>query len=211
MNTEWVMVDNFTGKIEKLQVDEDGIVVTAEHGMPWVEMMTNRYGETSIKALIQAAVYNYRFYDESKEVKKDDDDEIGIVDVSKTDEDKRLAFGWAYITHDKDGNLIVDKSGEYVEDPDELEKAAYDYVVKSRQQGDLHQRSMANEVVPVGSMVESMVFTPEKIEKMGLPAGSLPTGWWVGFKVADDETWGAIKRGERKSFSIHGKAKRKEH
>lgn len=55
-----------------------------------------------------------------------------------------------------------------------------------------------------------MVFTPEKIEKMGLPAGILPTGWWVGFRVEDDALWDSVKKGERLAFSIHGSGVRKE-
>lgn len=214
MATKWVMTDNFAQKEYELYVNDDGTIASSEKGMDWVEMMTRRYGEPTIEALMTAGAMNYSFFDTTEvrkpEVKKDDS-EVALMEISKTDEDQRLVFGWAYQTHDKDGNLIIDKSGEYVEDPDELERAAYNFVIKSRAQGDMHKRSMANEQIPVGTMVESMVFTPEKIEKMGLPKGALPTGWWTGFRVNDDDAWAAVKRGERKSFSIHGKAVRKEH
>ena len=56
----------------------------------------------------------------------------------------------------------------------------------------------------VGHIVESMVFTPEKIEKLGLKPDAMPIGWWVGFKVEDDEVWEGVKSGLYKMFSIRG-------
>ncbi len=125
-------------------------------------------------------------------------------EVSKVDEDKRLVFGWAYVTHDKDGQINVDKSGEFVDDYEELEKGAYDFVIKSRAGDADHTNIKGSE------MVESMVFTPEKIEKMGLAPGTLPSGWWVGFKIEDEEVWRSVKNGKRLAFSIHGRGTRKE-
>lgn len=133
----------------------------------------------------------------------------GDFEIAKFDADKQLVFGWAYVSHDTNGEVVVDKSGEFVDDPAELEDAAYLYVMKSRVGGDSHQRDTAG-AKKVGVMVESMVFTPEKITKMGIPQGILPTGWWVGFKVEDPEVWKAVKRGERPAFSIHGSGKREE-
>lgn len=124
--------------------------------------------------------------------------------ISKLDEDKRLAFGWAYVTHDKDGQVAVDKSGEFVDDYEEIEKAAYNFVIKSRA-GDADHSN-----VQVSDMVESMVFTPDKIKKMGLPEGVLPTGWWVGFRINDDELWKSVKDGKRLAFSVHGKGTKKQ-
>lgn len=122
--------------------------------------------------------------------------------ILKTDPAKRLVFGWAYITHDREGNLNIDKSGDFLEDPEELETSAYNYVIKSRH-GDADHTN-----VKASDLVESIVFTPEKIAKMGLAPGTVPTGWWVGFKVHDDRTWERVEKGELRSFSIHGKGVR---
>ena len=140
-------------------------------------------------------------------------DEVGTL--AKYNIDKRQVFGWAYVTHDEDGNVVVDKSGEFIDDWNELEDAAYTFVIKSRVAGDMHQRDMtAPEFTEsprqVGTMIESVVFTPEKIEKMGIPQGTIPTGWWVGFQVTDDQVWNDVLAGKRPAFSIHGKAKREE-
>jgi hypothetical protein len=51
--------------------------------------------------------------------------------------------------------------------------------------------------------------TPEKWEAMGIPEGTLPVGWWVGFKVNDAEVWKAVKDGKYKMFSVHGSGLRK--
>lgn len=210
---------NENAKPIHLEVDDKTNVVTScdkegdgpNGGMAWVERYTKPYGDKPTMRLLQHAARTSYIAIESDEVKKDDDSEVGVVEVAKTDEDKRLVFGWAYQTHDKDGKLIVDKSGEYVDDPEELEEAAYGFVLKNRVQGDSHGRDLETNIAKqVGSMVESVVFTPEKIAKMGIPAGTMPTGWWVGFKVDDDDAWQAVKNGQRKSFSIHGKAVRKE-
>ncbi len=56
-------------------------------------------------------------------------------------------------------------------------------------------------------MIESIVFTKEKLQALGLPENSLPCGcWWVGFQITDDSTWQKIKKGEYNMFSIEGTA-----
>jgi hypothetical protein len=124
-------------------------------------------------------------------------------EIAKQDDEQQIVFGWAYVSHDAMGVQQIDKSGEFVPDPEELEKAAYQFVLNSRDGGDLHVRK------GVSTLVESVVFTKEKCEAMGIPAGTMPTGWWVGFKVHDAEVWKAHKQGQRSSFSIHGKGVRK--
>lgn len=124
-------------------------------------------------------------------------------EIVKSDNESQTVFGWAYVTHNRNGELNIDKSGDFVETVDEIEKTAYDFVLKSRK-GDADHTN-----VHASDLVESIVFTPDKIAKLGLPAGSLPLGWWVGFKVNDAATWDRVKKGELKAFSVHGKGTRK--
>ena len=126
--------------------------------------------------------------------------------ISKVDDDKRQVFGWASIT-DLDGEPVVDHQNDWVA-ADELEKAVYDYVLKSRIGGTMHERVGKSQPKATSELIESIVITPEKIEKMGLPEGSLPLGWWTGFQVQDEDTWRKVKKGELGSFSIHGMGKR---
>lgn len=123
-------------------------------------------------------------------------------EIIKTDPAKRLVFGWAYVSKDRDGKQVVDKSGDFVDDVEEIEKAAYKFVLDSRA-GDADHTNVKG-----AEMVESIVFTEDKIEKLGLPVGSLPLGWWVGFKVHDDKTWERVEKGELVMFSVHGSGTR---
>ena len=127
---------------------------------------------------------------------------------TKFDTDKRLAFGWASVTS-VDGLPVVDRQNDYIH-PNDLEESAYAYVLKSRKGGDMHRRSTEGEDSPfhASDLIESFVLTPEKVEKMGFPKNT-KTGWWVGFKVSDNDAWKAIKTGKRTGFSIHGRGKRR--
>ena len=48
------------------------------------------------------------------------------------------------------------------------------------------------------------------MEAMGIPEGTLPTGWWIGFQVTDVDVWEKVKDGTYSMFSIEGEAKRVE-
>lgn len=123
------------------------------------------------------------------------------ITVSKSDPDLRMIWGWASVST-LDGKVIVDKQGDVIP-INELEKAAYDFTLYSRQHGDMHAK------IGTGSMIESMVFTPEKAA-LGLVAknakGEQMTGWWVGFRVDDAHTWAEAKAGRLPEFSIGGRA-----
>lgn len=121
--------------------------------------------------------------------------------IAKTDDDKRLVFGWALVAKDKDGNVIRDHQNDIV-DEDDLEEGAYEYVLNFRDSGEEHLPGLRKKA----RMVESCVFTEEKQKALGIPQGIVPTGWWIGFYVDDDEAWNKIKNGTYKMFSIEGKA-----
>jgi hypothetical protein len=126
--------------------------------------------------------------------------------ISKLDEDKRLAFGWASIVK-MDGVDVADRQGDVI-DWEDLEDAAYDYMLRSRAGGNQHRRSEDGKVHKVSDVVESFVVTPEKIEKLGLPE-DMPLGWWIGQKIHDDDSWEEVKSGRKVHFSVHGRGKRK--
>jgi hypothetical protein len=132
-------------------------------------------------------------------------------EIAKVDDEQRQVFGWASVT-EINGEPVVDLQNDYLETI-ELEKAAYDYVLHSRVGGEMHDRvkKVADSPKQVGTLIESMVFTPEKIEKMGLPP-STPRGWWIGFQVGRDDlgsaAWEQVKKGKYTGFSIHGLGRR---
>jgi len=120
-------------------------------------------------------------------------------DIAKLDTDRNLVFGWASVAVTADGETLIDKQGDIIP-PDELETAAYEYVLTSREADEMHRR------VTKGHLVESLVLTPEKRVAMQLPAEG-PVGWWVGFKL-DPETFAGVKAGTYSMFSIEGTAER---
>lgn len=125
----------------------------------------------------------------------------GKFKIMKSDDDKMLAFGWANVSMRINGELIEDWQSDIIE-PEELENAAYNYVLFYREGGEMHERGGA------AVLIESVVFTEEKMAAMGIPAGTLPVGWWIGFKVTDEEVWQKVKDGTYPMFSIEGEAER---
>jgi hypothetical protein len=125
---------------------------------------------------------------------------VADVTVFKV-EDQRLVFGWANVAVSIDGQPIIDAHQDTI-DPDTLEKAAYDYVLRFRDAGQMHSGGS------VGRLVESFMVTPEKLVAMGLAADALPVGMWVGFKIDDADVWAKVKDGTYPMFSIQGKAVR---
>lgn len=125
----------------------------------------------------------------------------GRFKIAKSDDDKYLAFGWANVAIRADGEEIEDWQEDIIE-PEELENAAYQYVLLYREGGEMHERGGA------AVLVESVVFTEEKMQAMGIPAGTLPIGWWIGFKVTDEDVWEKVKDGTYPMFSIEGEAER---
>jgi hypothetical protein len=121
------------------------------------------------------------------------------LEVTKLDEDQRLVFGWASVIENEDGTPLEDLQGDTIA-ADELEKAAYRFVLDSRKAGEMHERTEG-----IGRLVESFVVTPEKADALGLAKRS---GWWVGFKIDDDSTWAEVKKGNFRMFSIGGRAVR---
>lgn len=127
----------------------------------------------------------------------------GRFKIMKSDDDKMLAFGWANVSMRVDGELIEDWQADIIE-PEELERAAYEYVLLYREGGEMHERG------GTAVLIESVVFTEEKMQAMGIPTGTLPVGWWIGFKVLDEEVWEKVKDGTYPMFSIEGEAERVE-
>lgn len=123
--------------------------------------------------------------------------------IMKTEDDKRLVFGWASISITVDGVQLEDRQQDMI-DPEDLEEAAYEYVLNFRDTGEEHISTMRKK----GKLVESCVFTAEKQKAMGIPEGTLPVGWWIGFKIEDDAAWEKVKNGTYRMFSIEGRANR---
>ena len=129
--------------------------------------------------------------------------ESGRFHVQKVDEEKKLVFGWASVSVTVDGQEVLDLQEDMI-DPETLEEAAYKFAELYRDGGEMHERT------GVAVMIESVILTAEKQAAIGIPAGTLPVGWWLGFRVTDDDVWEKVKSGEYNMFSIGGTAIREE-
>lgn len=125
--------------------------------------------------------------------------------IKKADEEQHLVFGWASVAVRVDGSQIIDHQGD-VWEPEDLEEAAYNYVLYFRDAGEEHIPGLRKKA----KLVESVVFTKEKMAAIGIPEGTVPEGWWIGFKVHDEATWEKIKSGQYSMFSIEGTGMRQE-
>lgn len=145
--------------------------------------------------------------EKKQKVAKSENVDIAIRgEVSKMDTEQKQVFGWASVI-EVGGEPVIDLQDD-VMTIETIEKAAYNYVHGSRKGGRQHERQ-GEEPLHVSDMIESFVLTPEKKEKMGIP-DEVPTGWWVGFQIRDEDTWQQYKDGKLKDFSIHGSGRRVE-
>lgn len=124
----------------------------------------------------------------------------GVVEIAKVDEVQRNVFGWASVVAKADGTVVVDHQGDII-DADELEHAAYRFMAESRASGTDHDGA-----APDGEVIESMVMTIDKARAMGIPDGTVPTGWWLGVHIADEAAFTKARAGDRAFFSIEGSA-----
>jgi Putative phage serine protease XkdF len=124
-----------------------------------------------------------------------------IVDVRKISDDLQQIFGWCSVVT-KNGVPVEDLQGDIIT-VEALESAAYDYMLKSRDAGDMHLRK------GVGRCIESIVFTEDKQRALGIDLGGT-VGWWIGMQIDDPEVWKSVRAGSRPGFSIGGKAAAKE-
>lgn len=127
----------------------------------------------------------------------------GRFKIQKSEDDKMLAFGWANVAVTAGGEQIEDYHEDLI-DPEELEQAAYKFVELYREGGEMHERGGC------AVLVESMFFSKEKQKALGIAEGTLPEGWWIGFKVLDPDVWDKVKDGTYPMFSIEGEAIREE-
>lgn len=127
---------------------------------------------------------------------------MGALDIAKYRDDEKLVFGWASVAKDATGQAPLDWQGDVI-DPEDLENAVYKFNLEFRESNDMHQPNSVN-----GTLVESVMFTKEKMKAMGIPEGIVPEGWWVGFKIEDPVAYQKVKTGVYKMFSIEGSATR---
>ena len=120
------------------------------------------------------------------------------ADIIKANDSLRTIWGWASII-EVGGEPVVDHQGDVIDEA-ELVKAAHGYVSEARVGKAMHKG------LPVGEVVESVVFTKAVQQALGIDLGKV--GWFIAMKINDGRVWKRIKAGELRAFSIGGKGKR---
>lgn len=120
------------------------------------------------------------------------------VPIAKADDELRTVWGWASVTHEA-GQVVTDTQGDQI-DIGDLVKAAHGFMTDSRIGGDMH------DVMGIGTVVESLVFSPDVQKALGVDLGKI--GWFIGLRVTDDGVWKRVKDGELAAFSFGGRAVR---
>lgn len=132
--------------------------------------------------------------------------------VLKFDDDLQQVFGMANLSVSSDGEVVKDLQDDVIA-PEDLEKAAYEFVLEFRDTGVMHQG------VAKGRLIESYFASPEKmrglLKSLGVAENltsqvekSMGIGWWIGFQIDDPDVFKRVKSGELKMFSIEGSAQR---
>jgi hypothetical protein len=135
----------------------------------------------------------------------------GKLQITKVDTENRMVFGFFNVN--KIGDELVEDLQQDTIETEELEKAAYDFVLNARIAGESHLRK------GVGNLVESMMFTYEKeqailktLEQIGIKDAQFSLGvegWWGGFQITDEEVLAKIDKGDYPMFSVGGKAEQR--
>jgi len=135
--------------------------------------------------------------------------------ISKVDTVQHQVFGWASIVS-VNGIPVTDTQGDQITE-ETIEAAAYDFVLTARVAGEMHQDGSDGTIRPVGGLIESVVFTPQKVASMlqSLKVQNIDAimqmpfcGWWIGFQITDEDVWQKVVSGDLKAFSIGGRGKR---
>lgn len=128
--------------------------------------------------------------------------------IQKVNTERRNVFGWAsvgYLPDNATGSYkeYEDWQGDVLKSIEDIEDAAYDFTLNSRDSGTEHIGKGGK-----GTLIESFVSTPEKWKAMGIPSGVLPVAWWAGFHISDPEAWDGVKKGRLRMFSVQGQGRR---
>jgi hypothetical protein len=144
------------------------------------------------------------------ELKKEFEEDGGEFESLIKDDENNCIFGWAYTTKKADGSIVVDHSEDFVKSENfkDLEFATYAFNLAYRE-GDIRHTPLSEPAT--GHLIESMVVTKEKLEKMiknKLPDGLFPEGVWMGFYFPEDKDYQTIKKMKKPMLSLFGKVKR---
>lgn len=107
--------------------------------------------------------------------------------------------GWLYVTHDENGEVSADHSGDSTS-IQELTKAAHRFMSESRIGKTMHDGDKTSDVV------EGVMIDDDFAKAHGITHKK--RGFWIKKKINCPETRARVVSGELRSFSMGGKGKR---
>jgi len=118
--------------------------------------------------------------------------------IFKTDDELRVAFGWASVISDK-GQVVTDLQGDQIS-AEELVKATSAFMEDVRTAKAMHKGN------GIGEVIHSFPLVKDIATSLGIQTDR--EGWLVGVKVHDPKVWQRVKSGELRAFSIGARAAR---
>ena len=107
---------------------------------------------------------------------------------------------------------IVDHTGDLITNCCNEQVSAIRYLIAEAESLNMSSAETARYIRPTIGLTERQAAANLKyynsIKEMGIPEGTLPVGWWIGFQVTDADVWEKVKDGTYSMFSIEGKAER---
>ncbi len=116
----------------------------------------------------------------------------------KSDAALQTVYGWASVAMTKSGEQVLDHHQDLI-DPEDLEVAAYQFVLEAGGSGEDHAGAVD------AHLVESVCITKEKLAAWELSEDALPLAWWVGFHIPDTDAYNRAVT-SKSMFSIEGEA-----
>lgn len=178
---------------------EIGKCLVVEGDIPWFS--TSKYfisGQEEAIASFSAERQQHRVgelleeYSGDENFIKEDYNYTLEVEFAKTDEDKRLVYGIVLAPNE------IDTQNDMIF-PEEIEKAAHNFLQQSRVLGEQHETVADSEIVESYITPEDTILQEQEVKK-----GT----WIVVSKVHSDELWKDIKDGIYTGYSIGGTGKR---
>lgn len=116
--------------------------------------------------------------------------------ILKFQEDEQIVWGWASVVTEN-GEEIFDTQGDAIS-PQEMEKAATEFMLDARMAKAMHDGEQ------IGEVVHSLPLTKELGQALGVQSDR--EGWIIAMKIHDPDVWQKVKSGEYRAFSIGGAA-----
>lgn len=123
--------------------------------------------------------------------------------VIKADTAQQIVYGWASVAVTVNGEPVEDLQDDVIA-PEDLEQTSIDFMLTSRESGVMHEGKA------VGQVIASLVTTPEIVKAFFGDDVTVQTGWILGVKLADPDTFRQVQEGKLAMLSIQGTADREE-